>query len=240
MLPPALRSPGSLALLLVGLFMAGGCTAARMQLDPALHAAAPEQQVSGVAWAQFRKPMNFAGYTATVTRGGWKKTSQTKIGPYQRAESEQSFTYAMSGGTPASWTGSCSFGTSKQGVLFPISDDAGLVCVLLPQGGGGWQLQLASKGELYRANTLTGTMTDGKTTLSIAMVHQLAGAAFQSARPVGYEIRDAAGVAVAAVQTGGPHFVWIDPRLPVEQQTAIAAGAFGLLVTGSAADDINE
>lgn len=234
----SLRS--SLSLLVVLSVLTAGCSAARMQLDPALTARAPEQAVSGTAFAQFRKPVTFAGYTATLTKGGFQTNSKTSVGPYQRSSSKQSFEFALTGGTPASWAGSCAYGTSKQGVLFPISNDAGFVCTLVPEGAGGWQLELKSGGRLYAANTLSGTMTDGATTLSIAMVHKLAGSSFASASPVGYEIHDAGGVAVAAVQIFNPQFVWIDPGLPVEVQTAIAAAATGLLVSGNAASDIND
>ncbi|MDC0719460.1 hypothetical protein [Nannocystis bainbridge] len=226
--------------LLFALSSLSACSAARMQLDPALTARAPEQAVSGSAWAQFRKPVTYAGYTATLTKGGWKTEKSASVGPYKRKESEQNFEFSLVGGTPASWAGSCSYGTSKQGVLFPISNDAGLVCTMMPQGAGGWQLELRSGGKLHGPNTLSGSMTDGATTMSIAMVHKLANAAFSSAQPVGYEIRDAGGVAVAAVQIFNPQFVWIDPGLPVETQTAIAAAAAGLLLSSNAASDIND
>lgn len=229
------------SLCLVALFaLSAGCSSARMQLDPQLVARAPEQPVKGVAFAQFRKPVTFGPYTATLTRGGFQKGSKTSIGPYARESRSQEFEFTLTGGGQASWSGSCAFGTSKQGVLFPISDDAGLVCTLVPQGGGGWQLELASKGKLYGPNSLSGAMTDGATKLSIAMVHQIAGAAFASSKPVGYEIRGAGGAAVAAVQIFNPQFVWIDPQLPAEVQAAIAAAAAGLLVSADAASDINE
>lgn len=219
--------------------VSAGCSA-RMQLDPALTAKAPEQPVSGTAFASFRKPVTFGAYTATLTKGGFTTTTRTSAGPYQRESSKQAFDYTLVGGTPASWTGSCAYGASKQGVLFPISNDAGLVCTMVPDSGGGWQLELKSKGKLYGPNSLTGSMTDGTTTLSIAMVHKLAGAAFSSAEPVGYEIRDAGGVAIAAVQIFNPQFVWIDPGLPADLQTAIAAAAAGLLVSGKSTRDIND
>lgn len=236
---PAL-SLRSIAPLFALSLLSAGCSAARMQLDPALTAKAPEQAVSGTAFAAFRKPVTFGAYTATLTKGGFQTNKSTSVGPYQRKESKQAFDFSLVGGTPASWAGSCAYGTSKQGVLFPISNDAGFVCTMVPQGAGGWQLELKSQGKLYGPNTLSGSMTDGTTTLSIAMVHKLAGSAFSSSGPVGYEIRDAGGVAVAAVQIFNPQFVWIDPGLPPEVQTAIAAAAAGLLVSGSAASDIND
>lgn len=217
-----------------------GCSAARMQLDPQLVARAPEQPVSGVAFASFRKPVTFGSYTAKLTKGGFVTSTKTSAGPYERSSKKQAFEFTLTGGTPASWAGSCAYGASKQGVLFPISNDAGLVCTLVPQSGAGWQLELASGGKLYAPNTLSGTMTDGTTKLSIAMVHQLAGAAFQSASPVGYEVRDASGAAIAAVQILNPNFVWIDPQLPPELQSAIAAAATGLLVSGKVTSDIND
>ena len=238
---PASSRPSSLALLCVaGLMTATGCSAARMQLDPNLAANAPEQQVSGLSLAQFRKPVTFGPYTATLTKGGFKRSTQTNIGPYRGAATKQDFAFTMAGGGPATWAGTCSYGSSQRSVLFPVNNDAGLVCTLIPQGAGGWQIALASQGKLFQANTLTGTMTDGKTTYGVAMVHKLANAAFASSEPVGYEIRDQGGVAVAAVQVFNPGHVWIDPRLPADQQTALAAGAVALLVSRSAASDINE
>lgn len=233
-----LRNSSLAALCLAG--PALGCSAARMQLDPALAANAPEQPVSGLSLAQFRKPVTFGPYTATLTKGGFQKSTQTNIGPYRGASTSQDFTFTMTGGGPATWNGTCSYGASQRSVLFPINNDAGLVCTLIPQGAAGWQIALASQGKLFAANTLTGTLTDGTTTYGVAMVHKLANAAFSSAEPVGYELRDAAGVAVAAVQIFNPGHVWIDPRLPAEQQTALAAGAVALLVSRSAASDINE
>lgn len=229
--------PRTLALLLAAPLAA--CTAARMELDPRLATAAPEQPVSGAAWAQFRKPVRFGAFTATLTKGGFTSTSSTHAGPYERETTRQAFEFTMQGGTPASWQGACSYGTSRQAVLFPINDDAGFVCTLVPDGAQGWQLQLASQGKLYQANTLTGTLTDGTTTFSIAMVHRLQQAAFDSATPVGYAIRDAGGAAVAAVQTFQPQKLWIDPALPIEHQTAIAAAAVGLLVSSGATSTIN-
>lgn len=232
---------GSLRLAsVVALLSLVGCAAARIELDPQLAASAPEQKAEGVAWAQFRKPVTFGGYTGKITKGGFTNETKVKAGPYQRNETKQKFEFMMTGGTPGEWAGNCTYGEADQSVLFPISDEASFVCTLVPQGAGGWQLQLTSKGGMYQPKTLAGSMTDGTTTLSITMLHKLAGAAFASARPVGYELRDAGGKAVAAVQISGPHFVWIDPGLPVETQTAIAAGAFGLLFSGSAVDDINE
>lgn len=220
--------------------LAMGCATARIELDPQLAASAPEQKVEGVAWAAFRKPVTFGGYEGKITKGGWTTESKTQAGPYQRNEKRESFEFAMNGGGPASWAGACSYGEKNQSVLFPISDEAGFVCTLVPQGAGGWQLQLASKGGMYSAKTLVGSMTDGTTTLSITMLHKLAGVSFKSARPVGYELRDAGGTAVAAVQIFSPHTVWIDPKLPAELQTAIAAGAFGLLFSANTVDDIND
>ncbi|MBZ5710586.1 hypothetical protein [Nannocystis pusilla] len=220
-------------------FAAAGCSA-RMQLDPVLTAKAVEQPVKGTAWAAFRKPVTFAGYTAKVTKGGFQTNTSTSLGPYERQQSKQKFEYSLVGGTPASWTGACAYGQSSQEVLFPISNDAGLVCTMRPESGGGWQLELKSQGKLYGPNSLSGSMTDGTTTLSIAMVHRLANSAFQSTKPVGYEIRDAGGAAIAAVQIFNPQFVWIDPGLPAELQTAIAAAAAGLLVSAKSAEDINE
>lgn len=240
--PPMTRpSPRPSATLLFGALLLGlaGCSA-RMVLDPKLAASAPETPVSGVAFAQFRKPVVFGPYTATLTRGGFTRTSSTNLGPYQRQTTKKNFEFTLQGGAPASWQGKCSYGASEQAVLFPISDDAGFVCTLVPDGAAGWQLQLASQGKLLKANTLTGTMTDGTTTLKIAMVHRLEQAAFASAGPVGYEFRDASGAAVAAVQVFNPQKVWIDPSLPPALQTAIAAGAVGLLVSADAAASINE
>ncbi len=235
----SLLRPSSLAL--VGaLGLATGCTAARMQLDPQLASNAPEQPVSGLSLAQFRKPVTFGPYSATLTRGGFKSTTETGIGPYKQKKTEQPFAFTMAGGTPASWVGDCSYGTSQRSVLFPINNDAGLVCTLVPEGGKGWQIVLASAGKLYGPNSLSGTLTDGQTSYGVAMVHRLAGSSFSSAEPVGYEIRDAGGVAVAAVQTFNRGQVWIDPRLAAEQQTALAAGAIALLVSRSATADINE
>jgi hypothetical protein len=233
--------PSSLALLaLAGLLTATGCTAARMQLDPQLAAAAPEQGVRGLSLAQFRKPVTFGPYTATLTRGGFKSTRKTSAGPYQGSKTSQDFAFTMAGGTPAPWAGECSYGSSQRAVLFPINDDAGLVCTLVPAGSPGWQIALASEGKLFGPNSLSGTLTDGQTTYGVTMVHRLANSSFSSAEPVGYELRDAHGVAVAAVQIFNAGQVWIDPRLPAEQQTALAAGAVALLVSRSAASDINE
>lgn len=223
--------------LLVAAVLAGGCASARIAMDPQLAASAPEQKVEGGAWAQFRRPVTFGGYTAKITRGGFEKNSTTRVGPYERHETEQNFDFEVMG-AGGRWNGVCRYGAANQAVLFPISDDVGFVCTLVPQGGGGWQLQLANKGGMVTAKTLVGTMTDGTTTLSITMLHQIAGAAFKSAQPVGYELRDAGGAAVAAVQTFNPQIVWVDPKLPAEVQAAISAGAFGLLFA-SAARDIN-
>lgn len=233
--------PSSLALLYAaGLVVVTGCTTARMQLDPQLATNAPEQPVSGLSLAQFRKPVTFGPYTAVLTKGGFKRTTNTGIGPYKSSKTKQDFAFTMNGGTPASWAGTCSYGTSQRSVLFPVNNDAGLVCTLVPEGAGGWQLVLASEGKLYGPNSLSGTLTDGKANFGVAMVHRLANSSFSSSEPVGYEIRDAAGVAVAAVQIFNSGQVWIDPRLPVEQQTALATGAMALLVSRSAASDINE
>lgn len=229
--------------LLPSLALAGlltGCSAARMQLDPQLTAYAPDMQVSGLAWVQFRKPITFGNYTAALTRGGWKTSTKTQAGPYSASSTKQDFDFTMSGGTPASWAGTCTYGTSQRSVLFPINDDAGLVCTLVPQGAGGWQIALASKGNLTAPNTLSGTLTDGTTTYGVAMVHRLANSAFNSATPVGYEIRDAAGVAVAAIQVFNPGHVWIDARLAPEQQTALAASAAALLMSAGATSEIND
>ncbi|WAS98358.1 hypothetical protein [Nannocystis punicea] len=219
--------------------LSAGCHA-RMMVDPALTAKAPEQPVSGVAFATFRKPVTFGVYTAKVTKGGFQTTSRTSLGPYERETKKQAFEYSLAGGAPASWANSCAYGSSKQGALFAISNDAGLVCTMVPEGAGGWQLELKSAGKLYGPNSLSGSMTDGTTTLSIKMVHQLQGRSFASAEPVGYEIRDAGGAAVAAVQIFAPHHVWIDPGLPVELQTAIAAAAAGLLVSAQSTSDLND
>lgn len=217
----------------------GACTAARMELDPKLATSAPEQPVRGAAWAQFRKSVTFGAYTAKLTKGGFTTTSSTRAGPYERDTTRQAFEFVMQGGTPASWQGACSYGTSRQAVLFPIKDDAGFVCTLIPEGAPGWQLHLASQGKLYQVNTLSGTLTDGTTTFSVAMVHRLQRASFASASPVGYQLRDAGGAAVAAVQTLQPQTIWVDPALPIEHQTAIAAAAVGLLVSSGAASSIN-
>lgn len=238
MTSPKIR-PSSLCLA-ASLALSVGCSSARMQLDPQLVAKAPEQPVKGVALATFRKPVTFGAYTAKLTRGGFQKGSKTTIGPYERESKSQEFEFTLAGGGQASWSGSCAFGTSKQGVLFPISNDAGFVCTLSPPSGSGWQLELASQGKLYAPNSLSGAMTDGTTKLSIAMVHKIAGSAFTSSKPVGYEFRDESGAAVAAVQILNPHLVWIDPQLPAGVQAAIAAATVGLLVSKEAASDINE
>ncbi len=214
------------------------CTVARMQLDPQLDGNAPAQQVSGMGLMQFRKPVVFGAYQAKITRGGMKTTTSTRLGPYQSAASQQDFDFAMT--APASWTGTCTYGTSKRSALYPINNDAGLVCTLVPVGAPGWQISLASRGNVLGPNSLTGTLTDGKASYGVAMVHRLAGSHFASAEPVGYEIRDPAGLAVAAVQVFNPGFVWIDPRLPSDQQTALAAGVYALLFSASATRDIND
>ncbi|HEY8377977.1 MAG TPA: hypothetical protein VIK91_15880 [Nannocystis sp.] len=216
-----------------------GCKPPRIELDPHLAANAPEQPAEGVTWAQFRKPVKFGAYTGTITKGGFTAEKKMKVGPYERNETRQKFEFTMTGGTPSAWTGACNYGEADQSVLFPISDEAAFVCTLVPQGASGWQLQLASEGGMYRSKTLKGTLTDGTTTLSVTMLHKLQGAMLPSDRPVGYELREAGGKAVAAVQIANPPIVWIDPSLPGELQTAIAAAAFGLLLSGNAVDDLN-
>ncbi|HEY0138057.1 MAG TPA: hypothetical protein VGB85_28420 [Nannocystis sp.] len=238
--PGSASRPLSLILALAGLLTATGCSAARMELDPQLASAAPEQPVRGLSLAQFRKPVTFGPYSATLTKGGFKSTSQTNAGPFAAKKTSQDFAFTMSGGTSATWAGACSYGSSQRAVLFPINNDAGLVCTLVPEGSAGWQIALASEGKLFGPNSLSGTLTDGQTTYGVKMIHRLANSAFSSAEPVGYELRDAQGVAVAAVQIFNPGQVWIDPRLPAAQQTALAAGAVALLVSRSAASDINE
>lgn len=238
---PTPRHLPSLALLaLAGLLFTSACSAARMQLDPQLASAAPEQPVHGLALAQFRKPVTFGPYTATLTKSGFKSTTKTGIGPYQASKTSQDFAFTMAGGTPTPWAGACTYGSSQRAVLFPIDNDAGLVCTLIPEGSSGWQIVLASEGKLYGPNSLSGTLTDGQTTYGVTMVHRLANSGFNSAEPVGYELRDAQGVAVAAVQIFTPGQVWIDPRLPAAQQTALAASAVALLVSREAAGDIND
>ncbi|MCY0986301.1 hypothetical protein OV203_04125 [Nannocystis sp. ILAH1] len=108
---PAL-SLRSIAPLFALSLLSAGCSAARMQLDPALTAKAPEQAVSGTAFAAFRKPVTFGAYTATLTKGGFQTNKSTSVGPYQRKESKQAFDFSLVGGTPASWAGSCAYGTA--------------------------------------------------------------------------------------------------------------------------------
>jgi hypothetical protein len=233
------RRPSLGLLLPAAIASAAGCTSARIQIDPALAASAPEQPIAGMALAQMKRPVTFAGYTATLTRGGGETTTTMRAGPYSREKTTQAYAFAMTGGTPPAWSGACTFGTLKQSALFPVQDDAGLVCELQPEGAAAWRLQLASQGKLYGPNSLSGTLGDGATELGVAMVHRLAGSSFASASPVGYELRDGSGAAVAAVQTFSPYLVWIDPRLPAEQQTAVAAGISALLLSGGATSRLN-
>lgn len=230
--------PSTIIGLLVSFALAGGCTPLRMLLDPGLKTNAPEQPTSGMAGAQFRRPVTFGPYQATVTKGGVQSSSKVGAGPWKREGVEQSFEFTFTGGAVA-WTGECSFDASRHSVIITVSEEIGFICTLQPEGGTPWQLHLERTiegGGWQKQKSLKGSMSDGTTTFAIAMSRQIEGGSFPMDAPVGYEFRDAGKTQIGAVQVMNTPIVWIDPSLPADQQTAIAAGAFGLMMSSSAAD----
>lgn len=79
------------------------------------------------------------------------------------------------------------------------------------------------------ANKEEGDIDFGQPRWSVRSVHHLEGARFQSGDPVGYEIL-AGDQVIAAVETINRGRVWVDPSLPAEERTRIAAVSTALLM----------
>ena len=218
------------------LFLAGGCTTARMAVPADLEARSDAYPCAGRGGFTLSEKFSFGPYDVVDVRRGWTHRVAWSIALYERSRARQQYEFALRAPSGQTWRGQVATGVRKQDLkdtvaggelTWGLTREVNFVARLGRDGEpGAWNLALA---EERGGVLLNGTLTDGQTAYRVEGSRQLAGTSIPLMENAGFLIYDGTRL-VAAIDLVNAGSVRFDQSLTSEKREPLAAAAAALLL----------
>ena len=218
------------------LFLAGGCTTARMAVPADLEARSDAYPCAGRGGFTLSEKFSFGPYDVVDVRRGWTHRVAWSIALYERSRARQQYEFALRAPSGQTWRGQAATGVRKQDLkdtvaggelTWGLTREVNFVARLGRDGEpGAWNLALA---EERGGVLLNGTLTDGQTAYRVEGSRQLAGTSIPLMENAGFLIYDGTRL-VAAIDLVNAGSVRFDQSLTSETREPLAAAAAALLL----------
>ncbi len=218
------------------LFLAGGCTTARMAVPADLEARSDAYPCAGRGGFTLSEKFSFGPYDVVDVRRGWTHRVAWSIALYERSRARQQYEFALRAPSGQTWRGQAATGVRKQDLkdtvaggelTWGLTREVNFVARLGRDGEpGAWNLALA---EERGGVLLNGTLTDGQTAYRVEGSRQLAGTSIPLMENAGFLIYDGTRL-VAAIDLVNAGSVRFDQSLTSEKREPLAAAAAALLL----------
>ncbi len=218
-----------------------GCTTARMKVPTALQGVS-EMPVTGRKAFRFNESFQFAPYSVVDVKRGWTKGSSWGLMGFSSGHKNQQYEFTLHNAKNVEWKAQCATKVSKRELeqnmwggelTVELTAATAFVCTFhCEKTGDDWKMLLSRK---TGHAALTGTLTDGATSITVTGTRSLEGSSIELSTATGYTflMNNAMVGAVQVINTGA---VWILPSSTEEIQQILANASAALILY----DDIGE